>query len=53
MAQNRCEILPVLLEMGEALLGSGAEIYRAEDTLNRICYDYGASSMNVFVIRAS
>ena len=53
MAQNRCEILPVLLEMGEALLGSGAEIYRAEDTLNRMGYAYGAAAMNVFVIPSS
>ncbi len=49
----RGSILPVLLDMGEALLGSGAEIYRAEDTLNRMGYAYGAAAMNVFVIPSS
>ena len=39
--------------MGEALLGSGAEIYRAEDTLRRMGYAYGARDMNVFVIPSS
>lgn len=28
------EYLPVFLDMGDALLGSGAEIFRVEDTLN-------------------
>ncbi len=53
--QNRIRgsILPVLLDMGEALLGSGAEIYRAEDTLSRMGYAYGAAAMNVFVIPSS
>lgn len=27
------EYLPVFLDMGDALLGSGAEIFRVEDTL--------------------
>lgn len=45
--------LPALLDMGEALLGSGAEIYRAEDTLRRMGYAYGAKDMNVFVIPSS
>ena len=34
--------LNVLIQMGEALQNSGAEIYRVEDTLNRIGYAYGA-----------
>lgn len=29
-------LLNVLIQMGEALQNSGAEIYRVEDTLNRI-----------------
>lgn len=45
--------LNVLIEMGEALQSSGAEIYRVEDTLNRIGYAYGAEEMNVFVITSS
>ena len=52
-AVNDVIVEPVLLEMGEALLGSGAEIYRAEDTLNRMGYAYGAAAMNVFVIPSS
>lgn len=45
--------LNVLIQMGEALQNSGAEIYRVEDTLNRIGYAYGAEEMNVFVITSS
>ena len=46
-------LLNVLIQMGEALQNSGAEIYRVEDTLNRIGYAYGAEEMNVFVITSS
>ena len=46
-------LLNVLIKMGEALQNSGAEIYRVEDTLNRIGYAYGAEEMNVFVITSS
>ena len=45
--------LNVLIQMGEALQNSGAEIYRVEDTLNRIGAAYGAEEMNVFVITSS
>ena len=47
------KFLNVLIQMGEALQSSGAEIYRVEDTLNRIGYAYGAEEMNVFVITSS
>ena len=47
------QMLSALLNMGEALLASGAEIYRAEDTLSRMGHAYGAVSMNVFVITSS
>lgn len=50
---SQSAMLSVLLDMGEALLESGAEIYRAEDTLNRMGHAYGAVSMNVFVITSS
>lgn len=43
-------LMRALLDMGEALLDSGAEIYRAEDTLRRIGYAYGAVGMNVFIV---
>ena len=47
------KFLNVMIRMGEALQNSGAEIYRVEDTLNRIGYAYGAEEMNVFVITSS
>lgn len=49
--ENR--LLHLLLDMGEMLLDSGAEIKRVEDTLQRIGCAYGAARMNVFVITSS
>ncbi|MGN0362069.1 MAG: threonine/serine exporter family protein [Bilifractor sp.] len=43
-------IMQSLLDFGEELLVSGAEISRVEDTLNRIGTAFGAEMMNVFVI---
>lgn len=43
----------VFLDIGDALLSSGAEIFRVEDTLNRMGYACGATQMNVFVITSS
>ena len=46
------DYLHIFLDMGDALLNSGAEIFRVEDTLNRMgyacghfkhCYYYGIS----------
>ena len=53
--ENKSDVrfLNVLIQMGEALQNSGAEIYRVEDTLNRIGYAYGAEEMKVFVITSS
>ena len=51
--QTSGRLLNVLIQMGEALQNSGAEIYRGEDTLNRIGYACGAEEMNVFVITSS
>lgn len=45
--------LKIFIEMGEALLLSGAEIFRVEDTLNRMGRACGAVDMNVFVITSS
>ena len=39
-----------MLEMGDLLLDSGAEISRVEDTLSRVGLAYGAQRMDVFVI---
>ena len=46
-------LLHQLLNIGEAMLSSGGEINRVEDTLNRIGHAYGACRMNVFVITSS
>ena len=43
-------LLHDLMDMGELLLSSGAEISRVEDTLTRIGTAYGAVRMNVFAI---
>ena len=51
--QTSGRLLNVLIQMGEALQNSGAEIYRVEDTLNRIGYACGAEEMNVFVSTSS
>ena len=51
--QTATEYLHIFLDMGDALLSSGAEIFRVEDTLNRMGYACGASQMNVFVITSS
>lgn len=47
------QFLGVLIRMGEALQNCGAEVYRVEDTLNRIGYAYGAEDVNAFVITSS
>ena len=46
-------ILYQLMEIGEMLLTSGAEVRRVEDTLTRMGKAYGAKRMNVFVITSS
>ncbi len=47
------QYLPIFLDMGDELLSSGAEIFRVEDTLNRMGMACGATRMNVFVITSS
>ena len=46
-------LLHALLDLGETMLISGAEINRVEDTLIRLGMAYGARKMNVFVITSS
>ena len=46
-------LLYTILDMGEMLLTSGAEIKRVEDTLTRMGRAYGAVECHVFVITAS
>lgn len=47
------ELLHLLLDIGEQLIKSGAEVKRVEDTLTRMGKAYGAEKMNVFVITSS
>lgn len=47
---DHTEVLSGLLDMAEAMLMTGAEISRVEDTITRMGLAYGARDMNVFVI---
>ena len=46
-------LLACILDMGELLLTSGAEVFRVEDTLSRVCGAYGFHNINVFSITSS
>lgn len=44
------EVLDLALMAGHILLENGAEIYRVEETIDRICGYYGVNSENAFVL---
>ncbi len=44
------KLLKVILNIGAAMIRSGAETYRVEDSLYRICAAYGFSDCNLWVI---
>lgn len=44
------EVMELALEAGRVLLENGAEIFRVEETMNRICQYYGVKSANQFVL---
>lgn len=46
-------ILSCILDMGELLLVSGAEVMRVEDTVKRLCTAYGFVRTDVFTITSS
>lgn len=48
--KQQSALLDCMLEMGDLLLDSGAEVSRVEDTLSRMGRAYGARRMDVFVI---
>ena len=50
---ERCEIVSCAMDIGESMLTSGAEVYRVEDCITRICMAYGAVNVNVFSITSS
>ena len=47
------EIVSCAMDIGESMLTSGAEVYRVEDCISRICMAYGAVNVNVFSITSS
>lgn len=51
--REREQLLACLLDMGELLLISGAEVMRVEDTIARLCAVYGFTGSDVFVITSS
>lgn len=44
------EVLDVAMEAGHILLENGAEIFRVEETIDRICRHFGVESENAFVL---
>lgn len=44
------EAVEAAMEAGHILLENGAEIFRVEETINRICRHYGVESSNAFVL---
>ena len=45
---NWNDLLSASLDIGEQMQVSGAEIYRVEDCIRRICRSYGATDVDVF-----
>lgn len=43
-------VLNVAMDIGKAMLSSGAEVNRVEDTIERICIAYGCTEADVFSI---
>lgn len=48
--QTAKDYLHVFLDMGDALLNSGAEIFRVEDTLNRIALSVFSILISMFPV---
>lgn len=44
------KVVDLSLEAGTVLLKNGAEIFRVEETMERICHSFHVDKMNVFVI---
>lgn len=44
------EVMELALQAGHILLENGAEIFRVEETMERICKHYGVQSSNEFVL---
>lgn len=48
--RNDKEVMELALQAGHILLENGAEIFRVEETMERICRHYGVESGNEFVL---
>lgn len=48
---NYDKIVQVIMDIGESLLCTGAEIYRVQDSIDRMCASYGFLRQDVFVIQ--
>lgn len=47
------QVLTCALDIGEEMLVAGAEVYRVEDSIRRICQAYGAVKVESFVLTSS
>jgi uncharacterized membrane protein YjjP (DUF1212 family) len=47
------ELFNFVMDIGEHMLISGAEVHRVEDTINRMCLALGAVRVDVFIITSS
>ena len=52
MKYKLSEILSLSLDVGEAMIKSGAEISRVEDTVRRICAGYNVKYIEVYAINS-
>lgn len=53
MALSYHRLLHAVLDIGEAMQNSGAEISRVEDSIERMCMAYGVRRVSVFTITAN
>ena len=44
------EVMKLAMQAGELLLENGAEIFRVEETMDRICRHYGVESASQFIL---
>ncbi len=52
MVEEQREYLDLFLSLGKAMLESGAEIFRVEDTISRLFQAYGMNDLEIFAIRS-
>lgn len=50
---DESKLVHILLDIGEEMLLSGAEVFRVEDTVSHIGNAFGAQRVNIFVITSS